>query len=187
MMDLLSMYKINKEMLINAIREGDYDDDDLVNLLKNLSLDEFRVYVTYLDNHTLCTIITKFDVLHTEKITVLYESLDELSYYEAIDLNRMYQTKKFFKKVKSLEAENLADDDLRYFPNLQELHCGFNNNLTDEGLRHLPNLKVFYCAFNNNFTDEGLRHLPNLQELHCGHNTNFTDEGLRHVSRIYGK
>lgn len=88
-------------------------------------------------------------------------------------------------KVLSLRNNQINNECLRYFPNLEILTIGKNTNINGKGFRYCQNLLCIDISENTIIHDEDMIHLKKLERLFIPYNYPFlTDKCLKYLTNL---
>ena len=125
----------------------------------NIPLEVYGIILNYMENPLKLSLVNK----------VLYYLMNKSEYggcyYKKFKYNRKYKlvAKEYaYVTILDVSCSNITDDQLKQFPNLQELDCWCCQKITDKSIIELKQLQKLNCSNCSNITDKSIIELKKI-------------------------
>ena len=159
----------------------------------------YGIILNFMPNPLILSLVSKefYNLLNNNAYGKCYYKEFELrdpkkliakEYKYVVKLNILQDTRIVFSSTFDINNtfNNITDDQLKLFPNLQELNCHECSLLTDNAIIGL-NLRKLNCCCCKNITYKSINKLKELQELIFDTCNNLTDELIDKLKKINPK
>jgi hypothetical protein len=100
------------------------------------------------------------------------------------DLKLISECIKRIKHIDLFSCEQISDDGLKYFRNIQTIQIDHCDRITDNGLLHLQNIARIAIYNNPNITNNGIKTLKNVRYLQFGELEKITDDCFEYLGNV---